>query len=69
MLLVSDGVTEASNEKNDLYGSDRLDACIPTLLKTSTPMLLDRLLQVLTDFRGAAPQADDITIIGVQATA
>jgi sigma-B regulation protein RsbU (phosphoserine phosphatase) len=67
MLLVSDGVTEASNEQNDLFGSDRLDACIPNLLKTPTHIMLDRLLQILSDFRGSAPQADDITIIGVQA--
>jgi sigma-B regulation protein RsbU (phosphoserine phosphatase) len=68
MLLVSDGVTEASNEQKDLFGSERLDASIPALIKVPTHIMLDRLLQVLTDFRGAAPQADDITVIGVQAS-
>ena len=63
MLLVSDGVTETSNEQNDLFGSDRLDACIATLQKMPTQSTLDRLLQILDDFRGPAPQADDITLI------
>jgi sigma-B regulation protein RsbU (phosphoserine phosphatase) len=67
MLLVSDGVTEAANEQNDLFGSDRLDACIPALKKMPSQAKLDRLLQILRDFSGAAPQADDITMIAVQA--
>ncbi len=67
MLLVSDGVTEASNERDELFGSDRLDACIPTLQKLPTQAKLDRLLHILDDFRGLAPQADDITLIAVQA--
>jgi sigma-B regulation protein RsbU (phosphoserine phosphatase) len=67
MLLVSDGVTETANEQNDLFGSDRLENCIPNLLKTPSHIMLDRLLQILRDFSSDAPQADDITMIAVQA--
>jgi sigma-B regulation protein RsbU (phosphoserine phosphatase) len=67
MLLVSDGVTETANEQNDLFGSDRLENCIPNLLKTPSHIMLDRLLQILKDFSSDAPQADDITMIAVQA--
>jgi sigma-B regulation protein RsbU (phosphoserine phosphatase) len=67
MLLVSDGVAEASNERDELFGSDRLDASIPTLQNLPTQAKLDRLLHILDDFRGRAHQADDITMIAVQA--
>jgi serine phosphatase RsbU (regulator of sigma subunit) len=67
MLLVSDGVTEASNERDDFFGSEGLEANIPALLGKAAQAQLDRLLQILKDFQGAAPQADDITLIAVGA--
>lgn len=67
MLLVSDGVTEATNEQGNFFGWEGLEASIPKLLGMPVKDQLDCLMQILQDYHGATPQADDITLIGVQA--
>jgi len=68
MLLVSDGVTEATNDQGDFFGWERLEASIPALLGKPVKAQLDCMIQILRDYHGVTPQADDITLIAVQAT-
>jgi serine phosphatase RsbU (regulator of sigma subunit) len=68
MLLVSDGVTETMNTQEDFFGVEGMIASIPALLSKPIQAQLDSLLQILSDYAGSAPQADDITLIGVQAS-
>ncbi len=63
LLIYTDGVTEARNEKGDFFEEQGLKSMIASLLGCSAQELCDRLVQILTEYRGNAPQADDITLI------
>jgi serine phosphatase RsbU (regulator of sigma subunit) len=54
LLLVTDGVTEAENEKGEFFGTDRLEAC--------GCQGLAAIERAVTEFRGRMPLNDDITI-------
>ena len=69
MLLFSDGVTEAATEQGEFFGTQGVEAIIPDLLNKPVRDQLDHLLEELTRHQGANPQADDITVIAVQAHA
>ena len=62
----TDGVTEATNSKNELYGMDRLKVALD---KNSDKKMSDLLPAVKADidnFVGDAPQFDDITMLGFE---
>lgn len=59
-FLYSDGVSEAMNEQNVLFGEGRLCAALETLPREA---VLSGLLDRLTDWRGAAEQSDDIAML------
>jgi sigma-B regulation protein RsbU (phosphoserine phosphatase) len=62
LLLYTDGVTEALNEEEELFGYGRLGAILPTVENQDLKTIADTILHTLTEFQGTAPQADDITI-------
>ena len=64
---MSDGVTEASDPRGNLFGRERLAALIPSRADEPAQTLLHSLMQELWDFQTPAPQADDITMIAVRA--
>jgi len=62
ILMISDGVIEAENEQNDLFGNERLFAC----LKESSAVPRSRiLLDEIQNWRGQAAASDDITILEI----
>jgi len=69
LLLYTDGVTEARNEQGEFFEDDGLKALVPQLLDRSAQGVCDALVEILTDYQGAAPQADDITLLAVRALA
>jgi len=67
-VLYSDGVSEAMNASDDLYGEDRL---LATLSAARDVPLVDMLSRVLADvrvFADGAKQSDDITMLAVRYT-
>ena len=59
----TDGVTEATNVNNELYGMDRLKAILDKT-KTGTPNdILPAVKADIDEFVGEAPQFDDITML------
>ena len=63
LFLYTDGVTEATNIENKLYGEDRL---IEYMTENSNVKALDLLLMLksnIDEFVGEAPQFDDITML------
>lgn len=59
----TDGVTEATNEHNELYGMDRLTEIL-NQVKSGTPMdILPAVKKDIDEFVGEAPQFDDITML------
>lgn len=66
LFLYTDGVTEADNRRRELFGNDRLKAL---LAKSQAVSVVDRLGEVMhavRTFAGDAPQADDITMLGLR---
>lgn len=68
MLLFTDGVTEARDPKGDFFDEKGLESRIPELLNRSAQAVCDRLIRVLIDYQGTAPQADDITLVAIRAS-
>jgi len=63
VFVYTDGVTEATNTEDELFGEDRL---IETLNKhgdEGTTALLPSVMAAIDDFVGDAPQFDDITML------
>ena len=60
------GVTEAFNPADEAYGVERLVAEIRAHRAGTTEALVDRICSSVTDFAGAAPQSDDITLTALK---
>ena len=70
MLLYSDGVVEAADDRNTLYGDERLRELVAAQVAqgASPRKVVDSLLQDVGRFSvSAGAQADDITVIAVRA--
>lgn len=67
VLLFSDGVTEARNADGELFGHERLRERVTAEGARPTDVVCDKLLGVLAAHQGDAPQADDITLLAIQA--
>lgn len=63
IFLYTDGVTEATNENNELYGEDRLLSFMNKSLELEQTILLAKLKKDIDKFVGKAPQFDDITML------
>ena len=62
-FLYTDGVPEATNTENELYGEDRLLAFMNRNVEKEATVLLPALKADIDEFVGAAPQFDDITML------
>ncbi|MBL8215301.1 MAG: PP2C family protein-serine/threonine phosphatase [Bryobacterales bacterium] len=67
LILYSDGVTEAMNEKLELYGEDRLKAVVEERSALSAAQLVEEIRRDIGVFAGAEPAHDDITLLVVRA--
>jgi len=66
LVLYTDGITEANNEKGEMYGEDRLHAVITSSAGRAAPEILDAILADVKTFSGSAPQYDDITLMVIR---
>lgn len=64
IFLYTDGVTEAQNEKCELFGEDRLLESLTKNGKLPLPQMLSCVREDIDAFVGAAEQFDDITMLG-----
>ncbi|MBQ0083808.1 MAG: PP2C family protein-serine/threonine phosphatase [Clostridiales bacterium] len=63
LFQYTDGVTEATNADNELYGMVRLEKALTENAALSPAELLPAVKADIDDFVGAAPQFDDITML------
>ena len=63
IFLYTDGVTEATNKDNQLYGEDRLISFMNRNSTVEATVLLPALKGDIDSFVGEAPQFDDITML------
>jgi hypothetical protein len=66
LLIFTDGLVEAVNERGDEYGEDRLLAIIPVLRQYRAQDGISALMNELNRFTGMAHQHDDITCLVVK---
>jgi sigma-B regulation protein RsbU (phosphoserine phosphatase) len=67
LVLYTDGVTEAFNPQEELYGSERLLSDAQSFAGQPAPAITAGLLQKVRAFAGPAPQSDDIAILTLRA--
>ena len=65
IFLYTDGVTEATNANNELFGNDRLVAALNKKSVFTDVELLECVKSEIDKFVGEAPQFDDITMMAV----
>ncbi|MBQ7202800.1 MAG: SpoIIE family protein phosphatase [Eubacterium sp.] len=59
----TDGVTEATNAQNELYGMERLENALNTVVDKKPYDILPAIKADIDSFVGGAPQFDDITML------
>ena len=62
----SDGITEAMNESNDLFGEEKLSELLKNKSAKNSNELMDEIWESITQFRGHAEQSDDMTMVLVK---
>jgi sigma-B regulation protein RsbU (phosphoserine phosphatase) len=66
LFLYTDGVAEATNTNNELFGTDRMLAALNAEPDAMPKTLLSNMKQAVDDFVGEAPQFDDLTMLSVK---
>lgn len=66
LLLYTDGITEAFNPSEELYGDKRLLEAIMRLGETSPPNIIRGVLDDVAQFAAGREQADDITMLAIR---
>ena len=67
LVLFTDGITEANNSANELYGNDRLRTSLET--ERGSPKaesVVNAIADDVRRFAGDAPQSDDQTMLAVR---
>ena len=63
LVFYSDGITEAANPHDELFGLDRLIATVGTHVHLSASELAQAIVKAVEAFRAGAPLSDDLTLI------
>ncbi len=66
IYLYTDGVAEATNIHNELYGTDRMLNALNDTVNMPVAGVLETLKRSVDDFTGEAPQFDDITMLSLR---
>lgn len=66
IYLYTDGVTEANNINEELYGEERLKKCLEAAADKNTEEICREVKSGVDKFSDGAPQADDITMLAVK---
>lgn len=66
LVFFSDGLTEAMNAAEEMYGDERLQALLAACPDCNVAELRHRVLADVAAFTGGAPPSDDLTLLLVQ---
>ena len=66
LIVYTDGVPEANNESQEMFGEERLTETLNRNASASPKELIGRLEEAISEFAAGVPQFDDITMLGVQ---
>lgn len=65
IIIYTDGINEAMNEKRDLYGSAQLENVLKNKQDLSLPLIFKAIIEDIQRFSGTAEQSDDITVLAL----
>ena len=65
-VFYTDGVSEAMNTKEEIFGEERLRLVIEQYAHLSPQLLQEKVVQAVSEFSGKAPQHDDLTMVVVK---
>lgn len=63
LFVYTDGVPEAINEKEELFGTERMLAALQSVQDESPAAILETVRQEVKKFAGEEPQSDDLTML------
>jgi serine phosphatase RsbU (regulator of sigma subunit)/streptogramin lyase len=64
VLLYTDGIIEAENEAEEMYGAERLERSVVSIDSTmGAEDIIEAILRDVSDFVGSAQQYDDMTVV------
>jgi serine phosphatase RsbU (regulator of sigma subunit) len=66
LVVFSDGLTDAENQENEMFGDERLLKLIRQEAPSGSHVLEQKLLKAIEEFTQGMPQADDITFVVVE---
>jgi sigma-B regulation protein RsbU (phosphoserine phosphatase) len=66
LLLYTDGVTEAENDRGDMFGEERLAAFCREQRTQPVGTIIERLLESVRAFSGRDTHEDDLTVIAIR---
>ena len=67
LCVLTDGVTEALDERGELYGAARVEKTLKSLAPENAPgSVLEALREDVKRFAGSAPLADDVTLVALR---
>lgn len=66
IFLYTDGIDEASDEANQLFGLNRLVKCLVASASLRAEKIITRVEQAVRAFAGNVPQNDDMTMIAIK---
>jgi len=61
LVMYTDGVTEAEDIRQELFGEQRLEQALATLKGATSQQIVEAINQQVKDYAGEAAQSDDIT--------
>lgn len=66
ILIGTDGLKEACNPQNELFGNERLQMVMRDNYRKSAKDILDEVFEALENFRGSAERKDDETLVVIK---
>ena len=63
VVFYTDGIVEAMNPQNEMFGFERLLEVVQASSTSSAEAMLQEIIDEVTDFSSGAPQHDDLTVI------
>jgi sigma-B regulation protein RsbU (phosphoserine phosphatase) len=63
LALCTDGITEAWSPEGEQFGRERLKQCLLRHADQDAVTILECVIRDVLDFRGPAPQIDDLTLV------
>jgi phosphoserine phosphatase RsbU/P len=63
IIFFSDGIVDAVNDKEEMFGDARLTALVTSHIKSTAQEMVDAIYQELSTFQGGVERFDDETVI------